>query len=66
MIRAILLIFPLMVACGASSNGQCKDYEPLIFECSAGFEEVCDYRGECARCSCVSKDDIGPGRPFSR
>jgi len=67
MIRAGLLVFILGIwGCGASSNGQCKDYEPLIFGCSDGFEEVCDRSGECVRCSCVSSEDVGPNRPFKR
>lgn len=60
-----LVAFGLVSACGAyNQSGDCKDYKPVLLSCSEGFTEVCDKKGECIRCSCVSTEDIGPSRPF--
>lgn len=55
----------MVSSCGAyNQSGDCKDYQPVLLSCSEGFTEVCDKKGECIRCSCVSTDDVGSSRPF--
>ncbi len=57
----------IMTGCGMPmAGGQCRTYEPVLFDCSDDYVEVCDNSAGCEQCTCVLAEDTRASGPYGQ